>query len=86
MSDKCQPDSIPPCPRCGSQRIFEFQIMPQLFDILKELMLVDWSTIAIYTCSASIHDKPCYPDSKKEFSSYIEEYAFVQFADDFARV
>ncbi len=61
--------------------MFEFQIMPQLFDILKELMLVDWSTIAFYTCSN--RNKPCYPDSS---NSFIEEYAFVQFADDFARV
>lgn len=58
--------------------------MPQLFDTLKELMLVDWSTIAIYTCSGS--KKPCYPDPKKDFSAFIEEHAFVQFADDFARV
>ena len=86
MSEKGHPNLIPPCPRCGSPRVFEFQIMPQLFDILKELMLVDWSTIAIYTCTGSLNGKPCYPNPKKDSSSFIEEYAFVQFADDFARV
>jgi len=59
--------------------------MPQLFDILKELMLVDWSTIAIYTCSGTLTGKkPCYPS--KDSSHFFEEFAFIQFADDFSRV
>lgn len=71
---------MPACPRCGSPRQFEFQIMPQIFDVLKELMLVDWSTIAFYTCSGSLLGKPCYPQAKginSEFSDYIEEFAFI---------
>jgi hypothetical protein len=54
--------------------------MPQIFDVLKELMLVDWSTIAFYTCSGSLLGKPCYPQAKginSEFSDYIEEFAFI---------
>jgi len=61
MSEKCHPQTIPACPRCGSPRLFEFQIMPQIFDILKELMLVDWSTLVFYTCSGGLSGKPCYP-------------------------
>ena len=86
MSEKCHPQVIPACSRCGSPRLFEFQIMPQIFDVLKELMLVDWSTIVIYTCSGSLKGKPCYPKFDAEFSPYIEEFAFIQFADDFSRV
>jgi pre-rRNA-processing protein TSR4 len=80
MSDKGQPQGVPACPRCGSPRLFEFQIMPQIFDVLKELMLVDWSTISFYTCSGSLQGKPCYPQAKginSEFSDYIEEFAFI---------
>lgn len=29
-----QPDNIPPCPYCGSERKFEFQIMPQMLHYL----------------------------------------------------
>lgn len=42
-------------------------------------MLVDWNTISIYTCS----DPKCMPGKD---SDYIEEYAFIQFSDDFSRV
>jgi hypothetical protein len=50
MSEKNQPQNIPNCPLCGSKRLFEFQIMPQIFDQLQELMLVDWNTVCFYTC------------------------------------
>lgn len=32
MSEKGTPEEIPKCPRCGSTRLFECQIMPQIFD------------------------------------------------------
>ena len=32
VSDKHKPAQIPPCPRCGSQRIFEFQLTPQFLN------------------------------------------------------
>ena len=85
MSEKGLPAAIPPCPRCGGERLFECQVMPQTFDRIKELMLVDWNTIAVYTCAAAMRGKACYPDfAKKEH--YLAEYAFVQFSEDFSRV
>jgi hypothetical protein len=54
--------------------------MPQLFDYIEELHLVDWSTIVIYTCS----NKNCLPDFSK--GNYLEEYTFVQFSEDFSNV
>jgi hypothetical protein len=79
MSDKNQPPSIPDCPLCGAPRLFEFQIMPQIFDRLQELLLVDWSTVCFYTCS----NPGCLPGDAE---GYIREYSYIQFADDFSRV
>lgn len=52
------------CTNCGCQRIFEFQIMPYIFLLYKELMNHDIGTIVIYTCNCNI------PVS--------EEYVYVQ--------
>jgi len=79
MSDKNQPPSIPDCPLCGAPRLFEFQIMPQIFDQLQELLLVDWNTVCFYTCS----NPGCLPGDAE---GYIREFSFIQFADDFSRV
>ena len=79
MSEKNQLQSIPNCPICGSKRLFEFQIMPQIFNQLQELMLVDWNTVSFYTCS----NPACLPADSE---GYIREFAFIQFADDFSRV
>jgi pre-rRNA-processing protein TSR4 len=65
-------ENVPKCPRCGSQRLFEVQVMPQIFEQLKELMLVDWATIAVYTCSSAA----CYPNLAKG-ENYIEELGFI---------
>lgn len=82
MSEKgLPPTQIPPCLRCGGPRLFECQVMPRIFDELKELLLVDWNTIVVYTCTSST----CYPDFSKD-EHYISEYSFVQFSDDFSRV
>ncbi|XP_076011492.1 programmed cell death protein 2 isoform X2 [Genypterus blacodes] len=46
---------IPPC-TCGSKRIFEFQVMPQLLNSLRVDSTgasIDWGTLAVYTCSDS---------------------------------
>ncbi|CAI9742920.1 cell death 2 [Octopus vulgaris] len=48
--------SIPPCSSCGAQRIFEFQVMPQLLTHLGVDLLddsLDWGTLAVYTCADS---------------------------------
>jgi len=42
----------PPCELCGSERKFEFQILPQCLYFLQELN-VDFATICVYTCTRS---------------------------------
>lgn len=54
--------------------------MPQLFDFIEELHLVDWETIVVYTCS----NNKCLPDFSK--GNYLPEYAYVQFSEDFSNV
>ena len=55
--------------------------MPQIFDKIEELQLVDWDTLVIYTCTNS----KCLPDfSKNEF--YQQEFGWVQLSNDFAHV
>lgn len=73
---------LPPCcEHCNQPRTFELQIMPCVFDIIDELRLVDWQTIAIYTCS----NPDCTPDfSKDEY--YHEEFSYIQFSEDFKNV
>ena len=48
---------MPPCPRCGAPRTFEFQILPQIINHLKvdsELhSAADFGSAAVYTCSKS---------------------------------
>ncbi|KAL7987584.1 hypothetical protein Chor_006503 [Crotalus horridus] len=46
---------IPNC-QCGSKRVFEFQVMPQLLAHLNVDSLgesIDWGTLAIYTCAVN---------------------------------
>ncbi|XP_023234158.1 programmed cell death protein 2-like [Centruroides sculpturatus] len=55
ISSSNTPTQIPKCP-CGSERQFEFQIMPQLLNYLdvdnvKES--IDWGILAVYTCIRS---------------------------------
>jgi hypothetical protein len=71
----------PVCECCHQPRTFELQIMPAVFDLIDTLRLVDWQTIAIYTCSN--------PDCTPQFSNdeyYVEEFAYVQFSEDFSNV
>ncbi|KAL2634346.1 hypothetical protein R1flu_005825 [Riccia fluitans] len=61
---------IPVCSRCGGERIFEFQILPQLlyfFKIKDDPDSLDWGTIAVYSCA-----KSC------PVEGYCEEFAWVQ--------
>ncbi|PVU86645.1 hypothetical protein BB561_006616 [Smittium simulii] len=61
-------DNIPKCELCGSERTFEFQVMPQLLNYLNlnhsQKEGIDWGTLLIYTCP-----KNCETDKeyKKEF-------------------
>ena len=64
-----QDNDIPNCPYCGSKRVFEFQIMPQLLHVLKldknpDEPSVDWGILAVYTCENSCDQGPAY---RKEF-------------------
>lgn len=76
VSDEGKPskDDIPRC-ECGSERVFEFQIMPQLLNYLHVDSLeesADWGTLVVYTCAQSCGDG----------SSYQTEYIWKQnFAD-----
>eukprot|EP00002_Diphylleia_rotans_P038295 TRINITY_DN8690_c0_g1_i1.p1 TRINITY_DN8690_c0_g1~~TRINITY_DN8690_c0_g1_i1.p1 ORF type:complete len:397 (-),score=67.78 TRINITY_DN8690_c0_g1_i1:63-1253(-) len=53
---------IPPCESCGGQRVFEFQILPQLLYFLQKKedpeKLIDFGTLVIYSCSKSCQTKP----------------------------
>lgn len=45
-------DDVPKCENCQGERVFEFQVMPQLLNSLKSDSL-DWGILAVYTCKAS---------------------------------
>lgn len=55
--------AIPPCPRCGAARKFEFQVLPQLLSYLhvdqaSSLQQIgekscEWGTLVVYTCTSS---------------------------------
>ncbi|XP_075165458.1 zinc finger protein RP-8 [Haematobia irritans] len=61
--------NIPPCTLCGSPRQYEFQIMPQMLNYLKDTT-VDWGVLAVYTCPKSC---PLPQDT-----GYIEEFVIKQ--------
>jgi pre-rRNA-processing protein TSR4 len=69
-----RPESVPPCPRCGSPREFEFQVMPQCLLHLGQDELapdaLDWDSIVVYTCRDS-----CGPEDGG--GGYVEEFAWV---------
>jgi len=61
---------IPPCPKCGGQRSFEFQVMPQILSIIglgSEIQGgVDWGSIYVYTCN-----RDC------EIEGYVQEFGAI---------
>ncbi|DAZ92708.1 TPA: hypothetical protein N0F65_012833 [Lagenidium giganteum] len=73
-----QPGDIPNCPKCGGERAFEFQVLPQLLFYLQvdrsctiseiKEQTCDWGTLVISTCT-----KSC-PLEK----AYVEEHLFYQ--------
>lgn len=58
---------VPSCERCGSRRAFEFQIMPQMLNTIKEPAF-DWGIINVYTCLASCDTA----------DAYVEEFCYKQ--------
>lgn len=58
---------VPPCSNCSAPRHFEFQIMPQMLNYLKD-DVIDWGVLAVYTCKNS-----CQPSSE-----YIREFIIKQ--------
>ncbi|XP_015266585.1 PREDICTED: programmed cell death protein 2-like isoform X2 [Gekko japonicus] len=65
--------AVPPCHNCKSKRIFEFQLMPALVNMLKNRdkdWSVEFGTALIYTC-----EKSCWPVNHPV---PLEEFIFVQ--------
>nr|XP_060609770.1 programmed cell death protein 2 [Anolis sagrei ordinatus] len=65
-----QETDIPKC-SCGSKRVFEFQVMPQLLNYLKVDSLgesIDWGTLAVYTCAENCN----------QGNGYTEEFVWKQ--------
>jgi pre-rRNA-processing protein TSR4 len=57
------------CKNCGGEMIFECQIMPNIFNIYKEIFDLNIGTIVIYTCKSSCNSKK---------GNFLEEYAYIQ--------
>lgn len=67
------PEAIPLC-SCGSERQFEFQVLPQLLNSITEPTVdsLDWGTLLVYTCKACC-----------DREAYHEEYLWKQnFSDE----
>ncbi|KAF8476879.1 programmed cell death protein 2 [Kalaharituber pfeilii] len=61
--------SVPRCPNCRKQRVFEFQLMPHAIAMLEA---EDWGTIIVYTCT-------CVPKILDENGvGWAEEWVGVQ--------
>ena len=57
------------------------QFTPQFLYYQELLKLVDWETIVVYTCA----NEKCLPNFASD-EYYVEEYAYIQFTEDFAKV
>ncbi|KAF9926898.1 Programmed cell death protein 2 [Linnemannia zychae] len=73
-----KPEDIPPCPDCGQERTFEFQILPQLLNYLgidhSAPDALDFGTVLVYSCKENCH---------VEGKHYQPEIAIVQhFSED----
>ena len=53
-------EDVPCCENCGAARVPEFQIMPQIIDLLGVSVHagMDFGTLVVYTCSRSCCEKP----------------------------
>ncbi|NWI69948.1 PDD2L protein, partial [Todus mexicanus] len=63
---------IPACDTCGSNRVFELQLMPALVSMLQSDsdLSVEFGTAIVYTCERS-----CWPTNRQ---TPLEEFIFVQ--------
>lgn len=66
-------DQIPCCNKCGDELKFELQVMPQIFDKIEELRMVDWDTIVVYTCTSI----DCMLNFDSDDSMYTPEFAYI---------
>ncbi|CAH0482382.1 unnamed protein product [Peronospora belbahrii] len=72
---------VPPCERCGSERKFEFQVLPQLLNYLGVDLqgtlgdiasrTCEWGTLVVYTCAKSC---PLETQCAQEFLHYQSAY------------
>ncbi|KAL7066018.1 hypothetical protein ACR3K2_35340 [Cryptosporidium serpentis] len=62
-------NNVPKCDKCGGDRIFEFQIQPEIIILGHLPSTIDFGIVLIYTCS-----KNCSSDS----TAYTQEYVFIQ--------
>ena len=75
-------NGIPYCPRCGAERKFEFQILPQLLGNVLDI----WGTLAVYTCSESC--SPAFvPMGQTHLTSmnrtaYLDVFVFVNLEEE----
>ncbi|KAK8893813.1 hypothetical protein M9Y10_022242 [Tritrichomonas musculus] len=51
LQDKTDVSNIPKCPKCGANRIFEFEILPTIIYTLDPESDMDFGPILVYTCS-----------------------------------
>ena len=72
-SSKNEPKNVPKCRLCGKERVFEFQVLPQVLfyagvdaNVPDDL---DFTTIAVYTCSCTL--------SEAATSAYADEFAWT---------
>ncbi|XP_019390977.1 PREDICTED: programmed cell death protein 2-like [Crocodylus porosus] len=63
---------VPACHNCGSNRVFEFQLMPALVSMLESDadLSIEFGTVLVYTCERS-----CWSVNQK---NPLEEFIFIQ--------
>jgi len=67
--------NIPRCPACGSERQFEFQVLPQMINYLgveTTMDSIDFGTLCVYTCARNCVEGEAYKEEfvwKQDFSS-----------------
>ena len=69
-----RPEDIPKCENCGAERVPEFQIMPQIMELMDISVHsgMDFGTLVVYTCSQSCSEK------KGAKCHYMKEFVWTQ--------